>query len=53
MEVPPFGDQSPPVGFTQLAKLSPKHEWFVQAPVEITIRDGIVAAASVELPSIQ
>lgn len=35
-----------------VGRLTPGREWFVQTPVEIRIKDGVVVAASRELPGI-
>jgi hypothetical protein len=53
VEVPPFGPNQS-VGGTALtqAQLSETREWFVQAPVEIELENGVVTDASLELPSI-
>jgi hypothetical protein len=34
------------------ARLSESREWFVQAPVEIELNNGVVTSASLELPNI-
>jgi hypothetical protein len=53
VEVPPFGSEER-VGGTALkqARLSEAREWFVQAPVEISLENGVVQAASLDLPSL-
>jgi thiol-disulfide isomerase/thioredoxin len=53
VEVPPFGPNQN-IGGTALkqARLSEAREWFVQAPVEIELDNGVVTSASLELPSI-
>ncbi len=53
VEVPPYG--SWPLDRTtrvQHTRLSERWEWFVQTPVEIQLRDGMVKTVSRELPSI-
>ncbi|MEM6484577.1 MAG: MauE/DoxX family redox-associated membrane protein [Pseudomonadota bacterium] len=50
IEVPPYG---PIVGsHARHARLADEREWFVQAPVEIQLLDGVVVSASRDLPSI-
>jgi hypothetical protein len=53
VEVPPFGPKER-VGSTALkhARLSEAREWFVQAPVEISLVNGVVQGASLDLPSL-
>lgn len=51
VEVPPYGEHAQH-GPAHTARLSDQNEWFVQAPVEIQLKDGIVQQASRELPSI-
>jgi thiol-disulfide isomerase/thioredoxin len=53
VEVPPFGARLS-ISNTGLshARLSEAREWFVEAPVEIVLEDGVVIGASLELPSI-
>jgi len=52
VEVPPFGELEYETEFLRPARLSADKEWFVQAPVELQLRDGKVMLASLELPSI-
>ena len=55
VEVPPYGRMpGHEHGTTPTAcgRLSSKREWFVQAPVEITLEHGVVKTASTELPSL-
>lgn len=52
VEVPPYGPEQG-ARRDNYAKLTDNHKWFVQAPVEITLRDGVVTDASLDLPSIQ
>jgi hypothetical protein len=52
IEVPPLGEESGRAGEALYAQLSTDKDWFVQAPVEIQLRDGKVTLASYELPSI-
>ncbi|MAT70121.1 MAG: hypothetical protein CMJ58_11440 [Planctomycetaceae bacterium] len=49
IEVPPYGSQPPPVRAAIVARLSDANEWFVQAPVELTVDDGKVTGASLDL----
>lgn len=51
VEVPPYGEHAH-TGPAHAARLSNQNEWFVQAPVEIQLKDGVVQQASRELPSI-
>jgi hypothetical protein len=53
VEAPPYGEL-PLVegGAIVRARLSSEREWFVQTPIEIRVRNGIVQSASVELPLI-
>ncbi|TWT37164.1 hypothetical protein KOR34_21110 [Posidoniimonas corsicana] len=52
VEIPSYGtDQAMPN--PNYARLTDRREWFVQAPIEITLRDGAVTNASLDLPSIQ
>jgi hypothetical protein len=44
VEVPPFGDFHPGEAACIYGRLSDDREWFVQTPVEIKLRDGIVSA---------
>lgn len=51
VEIPPFGNilhHEP----AMMCRLSDTADWFVQAPVEIQVSDGIVRRASRDLPSI-
>lgn len=52
VEVPPYGPKHG-VDSDNHVRLTDNREWFVQAPVEITLRDGVVVDASLDLPSIQ
>lgn len=53
IEVPPFGLGPPShLGRAVYGRLSSENKWFVQAPVEITIEDGIVTNTSLDLPAI-
>jgi len=52
VEIPPYGEQRASDGVALHTRLSADRQWFVQAPVEIQIRDGKVKRASLELPSI-
>lgn len=52
VEVPPCGPRPPAVRAAKVARLTDDNEWFVQAPIEMTIARGIVAGASLELPAI-
>jgi hypothetical protein len=53
LELPPFGERRPQsAGSVVHARLSNEREWFVQAPVEICLKNGQVINASTELPSI-
>jgi hypothetical protein len=53
IEVPPYGPM-PGHGSARAIRghLSDRHEWFVQAPLEITLVRGIVTRVSSELPSL-
>lgn len=51
IEVPPYGPEKS-ANSESYARLTNDREWFVQAPVEITLHDGIVTGASLDLPSI-
>jgi hypothetical protein len=46
VEVPPFGEFHPASGACHYCRLSDEREWFVQTPVEIKLRDGIVISAT-------
>lgn len=53
VELPPFGIvEFGGAGHAHRARLSSTREWFVQAPVEIQLREGKVTLASLDLPSI-
>jgi hypothetical protein len=53
VEVPPFGDQlHGDAAALKHARLSESREWFVEAPIEIQLQDGVVTAASLDLPSL-
>ncbi|MAT72896.1 MAG: hypothetical protein CMJ58_25730 [Planctomycetaceae bacterium] len=52
VEVPPCGSSPPAVRSATVARLADDKEWFVQAPVEVTIARGKVTGASLELPAI-
>lgn len=52
VEVPPYGESFDDAGQAKRAQLSADREWFVQAPVEIQLTDGMVQLASLELPSV-
>jgi len=49
VEVPPYGGNPGHVGVSLYGRLTDGREWFVQAPVEIELKNGIVAHASTEL----
>ena len=53
VEVPPFGNGKP-VDIRQClsSHLSPLKDWFMQAPVEVRLKEGVVISASLDLPSI-
>jgi hypothetical protein len=51
VEVPPYGPSAPP-GVARHVRLSNRTDWFVQAPVEIIVKNEIVQSASLDLPSI-
>ncbi len=54
IEVPPFGKEGAGAGSACVAgRLATDREWFVQTPVEIRLRDGVVESASTELPGIR
>jgi hypothetical protein len=44
VEVPPFGELHPGEAACHYARLTDDREWFVQTPVELELRDGIVSA---------
>jgi hypothetical protein len=44
IEVPPFGNLNPSESGCVHGQLTADREWFVQTPVEIQLRDGIVTA---------
>ncbi len=53
IEVPPYSNQ--PLAVTREAvygRLNDNKEWFVQAPMEIKLENGIVIGASLELPAV-
>jgi hypothetical protein len=54
VEIPPFGGE-PRSSDAKMkhARLSESREWFVQAPVEVRVVNGIVESASLDLPSLQ
>ncbi|MBX3432042.1 MAG: hypothetical protein KF847_01715 [Pirellulales bacterium] len=52
VEVPPFAEASMDFNAAIHARLPEEIEWFVQAPVEIQIIDGVVTAVSLDLPAI-
>ena len=52
LEVPPYGAALPRRRSVHYLALRDEHEWFVQAPVEIVLTNGIVTGASLELPRI-
>lgn len=52
VEVPPYGGSESHVGEYRSGRLHEDREWFVQTPVEIQLRDGVVVAASTELPAL-
>ena len=52
LEVPPYGMALDHIGLAKRARLSADRKWFVQAPVEIQLRDGMVRLASLNLPSV-
>jgi hypothetical protein len=47
LEVPPVGDDAP-LGSANFmhAVLSPAREWFIQVPVEIHLKNGVVTRVS-------
>lgn len=54
VEVPPFGSTgSLKVTDCLTANLSADQEWFIQAPIEVRLKNGIVDSASQELPAIK
>jgi len=56
IEVPPYGEGSSRANHARMSfygRLNEKREWFVQAPVEIRIRDGRITEVSRELPSLR
>ncbi len=54
VEVPPFAVEAETKGTAcAVGRLAADREWFVQTPVEIRLRNGIVVAASTELPAIK
>lgn len=53
VEVPPFGDRnSLDDPHWHHGHLKADVEWFVQTPVEIQVRDGVVKNASIQLPTL-
>jgi len=52
IEIPPYGKKSDHAVASLYGRLTDKREWFVQAPVEISVKSGMVEAASTELPSL-
>jgi hypothetical protein len=52
VEFPPVRDMKKDFGKAIYAFVPPDREWFVHAPVEISLKDGIVHYASQSLPSI-
>ncbi|MEX2167715.1 MAG: MauE/DoxX family redox-associated membrane protein [Pirellulales bacterium] len=52
LEVPPYGMALDHIGLATRARLSADRQWFVQAPVEIQLWDGMVRLASLNLPSV-
>jgi len=52
VEVPPYGKKANHTVASVYGRLSDKREWFVQAPVEIFVKNGIVEASSTGLPSL-
>jgi len=52
IEVPPFGPGPMERQSISAVRLSDKHDWFVQTPLEVVLGDGKVVTASVELPAI-
>ncbi len=52
IEVPPYGPAYQSSTAANAVRLSDRQEWFVQAPVEVTLNDGTVKSASLELPAV-
>jgi hypothetical protein len=52
LEAPPFGEPLDATSAAKHARLADDREWFVEAPVEIQVSDGIVTLASTDLPSL-
>jgi len=52
VEVPPYGEKASHAAASIYGRLTDGREWFVQAPVEIVVENGIVKCASTELPSL-
>jgi hypothetical protein len=53
IEIPPYAEARHAAHSPCLVgRLSADHEWFVQTPVEITLRDGVVVAVSRDLPAV-
>lgn len=53
LEVPPFGEDAVPRTSAAIyGRLSGQRQWFIQAPIEIIVTEGVVQSASLELPSI-
>jgi hypothetical protein len=52
IEMPPYGGEPEGQGPALHARMPDDREWFVQTPVEIRVKDGVVLHASTELPAI-
>lgn len=52
VEIPPFGGEVVTEPICARVKLGGDRDWFVQTPMEIRLRDGIVTQASTELPAL-
>ena len=52
VEMPPYGSERLAEGPALHARMPDDRDWFVQTPVEIRVKDGVVLHASTELPAI-
>lgn len=53
VEVPPYGEVRDAEECCACGRLGDDQDWFVQTPVEIRLRDGVVTQASTELPALR
>lgn len=53
IEVPPFGATAVHLSAAKFGRLTSDKDWFIQAPVEVQIRNGLVHHTSLDLPAIE